>query len=331
MHSISPILRRLSKRTAATPDASAWLDADEAFALWGAVLDGALQELELGALLASFAIAGESPDELLGLHRALAARQARFSPGTARRAVAIPVYGLVPGESALAVLLALFLRRFDVPVVMHGPLDSPDGPSAPALLRELGVMPSATLGEAERELRDAGIAFLPVQLLSPALGDLLALRTRLGATNSAHLAAHAMDPGAIGAVRLAMCVAGTPERAPRGAAARDGRRGVAAVLARGDARGQSRLPAANLAAVRRRADRRLRGGKRRAGRARGAGRVRGPRALDARGHRATGARTPAAREPRRRLRARGRRGDRPDAGEGDRGPPVGAAGRVTIA
>lgn len=210
MHSISPILRRLSKRTAAAPDATAWLDADEAFALWGAVLDGALPELELGALLASLAMAGESPDELLGLHRALAARQARFSPGVARRAVAIPVYGLVAGECALSVLLALFLRRFDVPVVVHGSLDSPDGPSAPALLRALGVLPSATLGEAERDLRDAGIAFLPVQLLSPALGDLLALRTRLGAINSAHLAAHAMDPGAIGAVRLAMCVPGTP-------------------------------------------------------------------------------------------------------------------------
>lgn len=210
MHSISPILRRLSRRAAATPDASAWLDADEAFALWGAVLDGALPELELGALLASLAMAGESPDELLGLHRALAARQARLSPGIARRAVSIPVYGLVPGESSLAVLLALFLRRFDVPVVVHGPLDSHDGPSAPVLLRELGVLPSATLAEAERELRASGIAFLPVQLLSPALGDLLALRTRLGGTNSAHLAANAMDPGALGAVRLAMSVAGTP-------------------------------------------------------------------------------------------------------------------------
>ena len=156
MHSISPILRRLSKRAAAPPDASAWLDADEAFALWGAVLDGALPELELGALLASLAHAGESPDELLGLHRALASRQARFSPGLSRRAVSIPVYGLVPGESALSVLLALFLRRFDVPVVVHGPLDSPEGPSAPALLRELGVMPSATLAEAERELRASG-------------------------------------------------------------------------------------------------------------------------------------------------------------------------------
>jgi len=210
MLSISPILRRLLQRDAAAPDARASLDPDEAHALWGAVLDGALPELELGALLAAFAISGESPAELQGLHRALAARQPTFAPALARPAISIPVYGLLKGEAAFSVLLAMFLRRFDVPVVLHGPLDAPCGPSAPALLRELGVLPCATLAEADRELHAAGVAFVPVQLLSPALGDLLALRTRLGTPNSAHLAGHALDPGAMGAVRLAMCVSGTP-------------------------------------------------------------------------------------------------------------------------
>jgi len=213
MHSISPVLRRLSRRNASMPEGDgASLDADEAQALWSAVLDGALAELELGALLASFTVAGESTAELLGLHRALAARQAKFGCDLPPHAISIPVYGLVPGEAAYSVLLALFLRRLDVPVVLHGPLDSPCGPSAAALLRELGVLPSATLGDAGTELRARGIAFVPVQLLSPALGGLVALRTRLGSVNSAHLAAHALDPGGMGAVRLAM---GTPATASR--------------------------------------------------------------------------------------------------------------------
>lgn len=209
MHSITPTLRRLSRRTTAAPgDASAWLDTDEAAALWGAVLDGGLPDLELGALLAVLALTGESREELLGLHHALTARCERFAPDLARRAVSIPVYGLVPGEAALAVLLALFLRRFEVPVVLHGTLDSPAGPSAPALLRELGVLPSGSLAEAERELRASGVAFMPAQLFSPALAMVLSLRTRLGSTNAAHLAAHAMDPGAMGALRLGMGVRG---------------------------------------------------------------------------------------------------------------------------
>jgi len=209
MHSITPILRRLSRRATAAPgDASAWLDADEAAALWGAVLDGGLPDLELGALLAVLSLTGESREELLGLHQALAARCERFAPDLARRAVSIPAYGLVPGEAALAVLLALFLRRFEVPVVLHGTLDSPAGPSVPALLRELGVLPSGSLAEAERELRASGVAFMPAQLFSQALAMVQSLRTRLGTTNAAHLAAHAMDPGAMGALRVAMGVRG---------------------------------------------------------------------------------------------------------------------------
>lgn len=211
MHSITPTLRRIARRaTDAAGDPDAGLDAEESHQLWGAVLDGALPELELGALLASCALAGETTDELAGLGRALAERQARFTPDLPRRAVAIPVYGLVPGEAAFSVLLALFLRRFDVPVVVHGCLDAPEGPSAPVLLRELGVLPNATLADAERELRTAGVAFLPVQLLSPALGDLVALRSRLGSLNPAHLAAHALDPGSMGALRIAMSVPCSP-------------------------------------------------------------------------------------------------------------------------
>lgn len=209
MHSISPVLRRLARRAAGPGTPGGEGDAEEAAALWGAVLDGALEELELGALLTAASLAGETTDELQGLHRALAARQARFSPELARRALSIPVYGLVPGEAVLSVLLALYLGRFEVPVVMHGPLESPEGPSAPALLRELGVMPSATLADAARDLRARGVAFVPAQLLSPALADLLALRTRLGSANSAHLAAHALDPGGMGAVRLVSCVPGS--------------------------------------------------------------------------------------------------------------------------
>ncbi len=210
MHTIAPTLRRLVKRTALPGEsAGGATDAEEAFALWGAVLDGALPELELGALLAALAAAGESPEELLGLHRALAVRQARLAPALSRRPVSIPVYGLVPGEAAFCVLLALFLRRFDVPVVLHGPLDAPEAPSVAVLLREFGVMPSATLADAERDLEASGLAFIPVQLLSPSLGTLVALRPRLGFCNAAHIAAHAMDPGSMGALRIAMTMPGT--------------------------------------------------------------------------------------------------------------------------
>lgn len=204
MLSISPLLRRLADRArTADGEPAAWLEADEASLLWGAVLDGAVPELELGALLFALAKGGESTDDLIGFHRALAARSAKWSPDLSRRAVSIPVYGLYEGEAAFAALLAAFLRRFDVPVVLHGPLESRTGPSAASLLRDLGVLPCASLAEGERELRERGIAFLSPVLFSTALGDLLALRARLGTPLVAHRAALAFDPGGMGALRLA--------------------------------------------------------------------------------------------------------------------------------
>ena len=205
MHSISPQLRRLADRArTADGEPAAWLEADEARLLWGAVLDGAVPDLELGALLFALAKGGESTDDLVGFHRALAARTAKWTPELSRRAVSIPVYGLYEGEAAFAALLAAFLRRFDVPVVLHGPLEVRSGPSAAALLRELGVLPCTSLAEGERELRDHGIAFVSPALFSPALADLLALRARLGTPLVAHRAALAWDPGAMGALRVAL-------------------------------------------------------------------------------------------------------------------------------
>lgn len=205
MHSISPQLRRLADRArTADGEPAAWLEADEARALWGAVLDGAVPELELGALLFALAKGGESTDDLIGLHRALAERSVKWTPDVSRRPVSIPVYGLYEGEAVFAALLAAFLRRFDVPVVLHGPLESRSGPSAASLLRELGVMPCTSLAEGERELRGNGIAYLPPSLFSSALADLLALRARLGTPLAAHRAALAFDPGGMGALRVAI-------------------------------------------------------------------------------------------------------------------------------
>ena len=229
-------------------DASAWLDADEAAALWGAVLDGGLPDLELGALLAVLSLTGESPEELLGLHHALAARCERFAPDLARRAIAIPAYGLVPGEASLAVLLALFLRRFDVPVVLHGTLDSPAGPSVPALLRELGVLPSASLADAERELARLGRRLHAGAAVLARTGDGAVVAHAPGNARTRRISPPTRwTRAAMGALRLAMGVHGSPSARLAGLLAGDGRRGVIAFMARGRIAGRPVVPPADHA------------------------------------------------------------------------------------
>jgi anthranilate phosphoribosyltransferase len=194
-------IRRLVKREA--------LDEETSLRLWSAMLDGAVDELEVGAVIAALAVRGETPEELLGLHRALRSRIAPWSPPLAERTICIPAYGLVPGEAAWVALAAGLLRKFGLTVIVHGVLDSPCGVSSASVLRELGLMPSASLAQADESLASLNAAFLPVQLLSPAFAALIALRARLGAENSTHLAALALDPTAGRATRLTFCVEGT--------------------------------------------------------------------------------------------------------------------------
>jgi anthranilate phosphoribosyltransferase len=201
-------LRRLLDRS---PGGTAALDGEGTERLWGALLDGALDDIEIGAMIAALAVGGEDAEALLALHRALHVRIARLNIAD-KGVVAIPAYGLFEGEAHLVALAAMLLRRFDLRVLVHGVLDAPWGPSCPRILRELDVLPSCTLLQAERQLADEGLAFVPVSLLSPAFARVLALRSRLGIENSAHVVAQLLDPTQGGALRLAMNVGG-----PRGA------------------------------------------------------------------------------------------------------------------
>jgi anthranilate phosphoribosyltransferase len=194
-------LRRLLRRDPT-------LDAHEAASLWGAMLDGGFDGIEVGAALGVLAASGETQAELEGLYRAATARIARWSPAV-RGAIAIPAYGRVRGEALWVALAASLLRRFGIPVVVHGVLDSPCGLSAATVLRELGVLPCGSLHEADARLRDGRIPFLPVALLLPALGSLLALRGRLGFENAAHVVAQAIDPTGGAAVRITFAGAAT--------------------------------------------------------------------------------------------------------------------------
>lgn len=201
---ITADLRRLLQREGDSP-----LDEDAAARLWGAILDDAVEGLEMGAVIAALAVAGETREEIAGLRRAAHERFAHWSPTVNARAVAIPAYGLVPGEALIASLAAALLREFGVPVIVHGILDSPCGVSAARVLRELGVLPCASFAQADEHLAAERIAFVPVQLLSAAFAKILALRGRLGIENTAHLVAQALDPTRGAATQLGFSVAGT--------------------------------------------------------------------------------------------------------------------------
>jgi anthranilate phosphoribosyltransferase len=167
--------------------------------LFASLLDGGADELELGAVLGALAMRPLGAGELAGFARAAAARSARLglppaAHGQGVAPVSIPSYGGAATQPNLMPALALLLARFGVPVLVHGPLDAQGRVAGAAVLRELGVLPSASLHEAQQALEERAIAFVPTALLAPAFAQLIALRARLGVATCAQPVARLLEP-----------------------------------------------------------------------------------------------------------------------------------------
>jgi anthranilate phosphoribosyltransferase len=195
----SELLKQLAGEAQQPRDMAEW----EARTLFAAMLDGGVPELELGALLTMLHQKGECASELLGFGRALAQRVARLQPvHEPVLPVVLPSYGGATEEPNLLPLLALLLQRFHVPVLIHGTLNREGSVSSAYVLRELGILPSISVEQAQQELATRGIAFMPCGALSPGLAALMSLQGRLGMHSVAHLMAKLLSPFPDGCLRV---------------------------------------------------------------------------------------------------------------------------------
>lgn len=166
----------------------------QAEALFGEMLDGAVPDMELGALLIAMRIKGESADEVAGFLAAMDARTAALKAPAGPRTVLLPSFNGARKQANLMPLVALLLAREGVPVLVFGRHDFDSRHSPFELLDALGLPASATLPEAEQRLATDRLAVLPLQMLNPGLNNLMALRPRLGLRNSSHSLAKLLDP-----------------------------------------------------------------------------------------------------------------------------------------
>ena len=195
---------QIVKQLARGQPAAADLSEEDAHALFAAMLDGGVPDLELGAVLTALRVKGESPVELLGFHRAVTQRLYPLqAPASRVRPLAIPAYGGARSEHNLLPLLGLLLRRLGVPVLFHGTLEGSGRVACVYILRELGIMPSATLAQAQKALDEELLTYVPIAALCPGLASLLALRHRLGVRNTAHTLVKLIDPFEGQGVRMA--------------------------------------------------------------------------------------------------------------------------------
>ena len=188
-------LNAIIKEIGRGPRGSRDLAEADAYALYAAMLDGEVPDLELGAISLALRIKGESPAELAGFHRAVDERTQRIAIDPVRgTAVVLPSYNGARKLPNLLPLLALLLERAGVPVVVHGLVEDYGRVTSAAVFAALGRAPCGSLAAAGSELAAGRAAFAPVDLLAPGLARLANLRARLGVRGSPHTLAKLLAP-----------------------------------------------------------------------------------------------------------------------------------------
>jgi anthranilate phosphoribosyltransferase len=157
--------------------------------LLGQVLDGTVTDLEIGAFCLAMRIKGETPEEMVGFLDAVQQRMHRL-PASARPIVVLPSYNGARKLPLLTPLLALLLAREGLPVLIHGtPTES-----TRLFVSEVLLALSIPAQTAIESIAPGALAFVPTELLCPALKRLLDVRRVVGLRNPAHSLVKIMNP-----------------------------------------------------------------------------------------------------------------------------------------
>lgn len=191
------------------------IDFDSALALYGAMLDGEVPDLEMGSILIALRIKGEGEAEMRGFYQAMQSRVMRLQVPSGRpMPVVIPSYNGARRQGNLTPLLAQVLNRLGLPVLVHGVSDDATRVTSEAVFAALGIVPVTTAEQAQAKLDRGELAFITIDHLCPPMAKQLSLRWRMGVRNSAHTLAKLATPfGEREALRLSSV--SHPEYVPR--------------------------------------------------------------------------------------------------------------------
>lgn len=172
-------------------------------AVFERVLQRELAPEALGAVLIAMRMKGETAEELIG---ALSAAQETLSlvpTHTGRPVVAIPSYNGARHMANLTPLLACLLADAGVQVIVHGVRSDPKRTTTAQIMQAMGLQLLGDVMDAPFSLDRNDPVFAPIDVLSPALADLLSMRSVLGVRNTGHTLVKMLDPsGRADCIRL---------------------------------------------------------------------------------------------------------------------------------
>ena len=165
------------------------LSREQATDLLGQVLDGRVTDLEVGAFCLAMRIKGETPQEMAGFLDAVRSRMCLI-PDSATPVVVLPSYNGARKLPLLTPLLALLLAREGMAVLIHG---TPTENSR-VFVSEVLAAQQIYARVAPESIAAGEVAFVPIEVLCPALKRLLDVRRVVGLRNPAHSLVKLMNP-----------------------------------------------------------------------------------------------------------------------------------------
>lgn len=195
----APFIREIGRGKKGARDMSR----DDARAVYSAMLECQVSDLELGALLIGMRIKGESVAEIAGfLDAAEASFDALQVPAGEFAPVVIPSYNGSRQMPNLTPLLAALLAREGVPVLVHGVASDPGRVTTAEVLDAMHIRPVDDAAGVVAAFAKREPAFITIAALAPKLDRLLQMRRVLGLRNSTHTLVKIMQPFAQPALRL---------------------------------------------------------------------------------------------------------------------------------
>ena len=165
------------------------LSREQASDLLGQVLDGTVTDLEVGAFCLAMRIKGETPQEMAGFLDAVRGRMNLIPDGGAP-VVVLPSYNGARKLPLLTPLLGLLLAREGAAVLIHGTPTEDSRIFVSEVLKALGMK----VQSAPESIAPSTVAFVPTEVLCPALKRLLDVRRVVGLRNPAHSLVKLMNP-----------------------------------------------------------------------------------------------------------------------------------------
>lgn len=157
------------------------------------ILDGKVEDIQLGAFLMLMRVKEETPEEIAGFIQAVK-EDMSLPVNMPEIAVDWTSYAGKRRQLPWFVLSAVLLSQNGFPVFMHGLSRDDERVYAEQALSKIGIKASQSFSEVAEAINKTGFAYLAIEHISPLLNRTIELRQLLGLRSPGHTISRLLNP-----------------------------------------------------------------------------------------------------------------------------------------